>query len=219
MLTDEQNEQSQADASDPVAIAGCILLWLAKRTLAAASGNPAESMVSIDQELLRVRHLLSQAKPKSEAGRHRYFAAKTALETLEANERREPLLPYHDQFYGHVEAVRGGEGAELFGGTRISRKPNAKTAFLRAALFVLWEHYCGDDTARSALVKEAVSLGIIGNRTSSPAHNEAVVRTRIKNIHKRPNDGQGAVASEWEHVDLIRRLVSTGAFKKLADFR
>jgi len=219
MPTDEQNEQSQTDASDPVALAGCILLRLAERTLAAASGNRADSMVSIDLELLCVRHLLSQATPNSEADRHRYFAAKTALETLEANERSEPLLPYHDQFYGHVEAVRGGEGAKMFGGARISNKPDATTAFMRAALFVLWEHYRGDMTARSTLVREAVSLGITGNKTDSQSKNETTVRTRIANIQKRPRDGQRAVAPEWEHVDLVRRLVNIAGFRKLADFQ
>ena len=192
---------------------------IAVRELHVTGRKSTRSKLSIHQELLCVRHLLSQAKPNSDADRHRYFAAKTALETLEANERGEVLIPYLDQFYGHVEAVRGGEGAKVFGGVRISNKPNATTAFLRAALFVLWGHYQGDDTARSTLVREAVSLGIIGNRTDSQAKNEAAVKSRIDNVHKRPHDGQRAVAPEWEHIDLVRRLVHEAGFQKLADFR
>ena len=219
MSTDERKEPPQAGLSGPVAEAGHILRRIAVRELYATSRNPTGSSLSIDQELQYVRHLLSKVKPNSDADRHRYLAAKTALETLEANERGEVLIPYLDQFYGHVEAVRGGEGAKVFGGVRISNKPDATIAFLRAALFVLWGHYQSDDTARSALVREAVSLGIIGNRTDSPAKNEAAVKSRINNVHKRPRDGQRAVAPEWEHIDLVRRLVHKAGFRKLADFR
>ena len=158
MSPDERKEPPQAGPSGPVAEAGHILRRIAVRELYATSRNPTGSSLSIDQELLRVRHLLSRAEPKSDADRHLYFATKTALETLEVNERGDVPLPYLGQFYGHVEAVRGGKGAEMFGGARITNKPDATTAFMRAALFVLWEHYQGDDTARSALVREAVSL-------------------------------------------------------------
>ena len=219
MPTDERKESPQAGPSGPVAEAGWILIKLAKRELSASNSNPAELVVRVDQELKRVRHLLSQAEPKSDADKHHYLAAKTALETLEANERSEPHLPYHDQFFGHVEAVRGGEGAKLFGGVRISNKRDVTTSFLRAALFVLWEHYRGDLAARSALVREAVSLGITGTKTDSQSKNETAVRTRINNIHKRPPDGQRAVAPEWEHVDLVRYLVNTAGFGKLSDFQ
>lgn len=219
MPTDKRRKPPQAGPSCPVAQAGCILVRLAERELSASNSNSAKLVVRIDQELERVRHLLSQAKPNGDADMHRYLAVKTAFETLEANERSVPLLPYHGQFYGHVEAVRGGEGAKLFGGVRISNKSNATTSYLRAALFVLWEHYRGDMTARSALVREAVSLGITGNKTDSQSKNETTVRTRIANIHKRPRDGQRAVAPEWEHVDLVRRLVNIAGFRKLADFQ
>lgn len=219
MPTDKGKEPPQAGPTCPVAEAGCILMRLADRELSASNSNPAKLVVRIDHELKRVRHLLSQAKPNSDADRHRFLAAKTALETLEARERSEPLLPYHDQFYGHVEAVRGGEGAELFGGVRISNKRNATTTFLRAALFVLWEHYKGDVTARSALVREAVLLGITGNSSDSQAKNEAAVRTRVNNIQKRPPDGQGPVAPEWGDVKFVKRLVNIEGFRKLADFQ
>lgn len=218
MSASVSNGRSTPGSFDPIEEAGRILIRLAiDDALKRSSESPQTP--DIRSELQRARELLSQAKPRNSEETHRYLAAKTALEALEATEREEAPLLYGDQFRGHVEAVRGGEGAEIFGGRRVSNKPSADIAFLRAAMFVLWERYEGDDDARAQLVKDAVSKGIIGSKTDSQTKNMHAVKTRVANIKNRPHDGHGPVAPEWEHVDLVVRLVREAGYQSLSDFQ
>ncbi|MHA7852516.1 hypothetical protein [Roseovarius sp.] len=210
---------STLDSCDPVEEAGSIMILLALKEAGIAKVCHGKSTTTRTALLKRARSLLAAARPETAEEKHRYFAAKTALEALEANERGEEPLPYSDQFRGHVEAVRGGEGAEIFGGRRVGNKPSVETAFLRAAMFVLWERHEGDDDARAQLVRDAVSMEIIGSKTDSQTKNMNAVKTRVANIKSRPRDGFGSVATEWEHVDIVKRLVDQAGYRRLEDFQ
>lgn len=207
-----------SDSVDPIEKATRILVVLGIAEAKAQKGGYENPSAAFAVALKRVRSFLATASPETSEERHRFLAVKTALEALEATERGDEPLPFRDQFRGHVEAVHGGEGAEIFGGSRVTNKPSAETAFLRAALYVLWKRNRGDDTSRAQLVKDAVSLGIIGSKTDSHEKNTKAVKKRVANIKEKAPDGNGPKAAEWQHVNLVELLVKHAAYRRLRDF-
>jgi hypothetical protein len=219
MSRDVSNRGSTPGSCDPIDEAGRILIFLALKEAGGVNVGCRKSSTGNTAMLRRARSLLAMASPATAEEKHRYFALKTALEALESEERGEAPLLHLEQFRGHVEFVRRGEGAETFGGRRISNKPSAEIAFMRAAMFVLWEFFEGDDSARAQLVRDAVSLEIIGSKKNSQTKNADVVKTRVANIKSRPRDGHGSAAPEWEHIDIVKRLVDLAGYRRLQDFQ
>ncbi|BDW86636.1 hypothetical protein [Roseicyclus marinus] len=209
----------QSGTADPVAEAASIMILLGLKEAGVPNVGYGKASATRASLLQQARSLLATASPVTLEERHRFLAVKAALEALEATERGDELLPFRDQFRGHVEAVRGGEGAEIFGGRRITNKPNVETAFLRAAMYVLWERAEGDDVARAQIVRDAVSLEIIGRKTDSDKKNTNAVKKRVANIKNRARDGAGNVAAEWEHIDIVTRLVDAAGYRRLHDFQ
>lgn len=212
------SEIPMSDNVDPIEKATRILVLLGIEETKAQSGGDAMPRPVFAAILKRARSILATANPVTVKDKHQFYAVKTALEALEATERGEDPLLFRDQFRGHVEAVHGGKGAEIFGGRRVNNKPSAETAFLRAAMFVLWELNRGDDAAQAQVVKDAVSIEIIGRKTDSHKKNTNAVKKRVANIKNRTSDGCGPKAVEWQHIGLVKLLIEHASYRRLQDF-
>jgi hypothetical protein len=186
--------------------AGTALLFAAKlQTRASGPGGTHQ----IDNTrylalLAKVRHHLKQADPSIDL--HKFAAAKTALEMLEASERNVDIFNAVDVFKGHVEAICGGPRKFNLGGKNISNKPTVEKSYLRAAAYVLWTH----DINRVQLVVDAKVLLDL---------NRAQLRKFIYNSTYQSQNSLGMPQSSiWLHIPLVKELVIKHGYGTLTDF-
>ncbi|WP_431299068.1 hypothetical protein [Tabrizicola sp. BL-A-41-H6] len=194
---------------DPLDEAGKLLLFLAVSQARLAVQNPQENRVSqaeYQAALAQVRRLLADVSPAQDP--HKFMAAKTALESLEAIERGEAMLGGMGPFRGFAEGVLGGPREVSFGGIKIARKPTAEEAFLKAALVVLWEKF---PERRPELVKEARKhLGIL---------NQKQVAKMVDNFNQRHDVDIAASRTPISiHIPLVTDLVTNHGYTCLSDF-
>jgi hypothetical protein len=155
--------------------------------------------------LAEARRNLEETDPNIK--QHRYAAAKTALEALEAIERGDDILNALEIFKGHVEAICGGERTFDLGGRRIKNKPSVNVSYLRAAAYVLWNR----NIARGQLELDAQSLLGFSNR--------AQLRKFVYNSTNLKPDGSGMPQSSiWVHIPIIEDLIDNHGYKALTDF-
>ncbi len=189
--------------------AGTAILLAAKlqAQLAKVPGQPELNDAGYRALLSEARQALTNADLKSDA--HKFVAAKTALETLEAFERGESTLRGIEIFKALVESLHGGERQMDFGGRRRQGpKVSVNQAFLRAAAVTLWEQF---PDQRDQLVSQA--------RTLISAGSKAKLRKIVEN-HNDRHDVEIAKSSSALsiHIPLIRDLIKHHDYQTLKDF-
>lgn len=192
---------------DPLDEAGKLLLFLAIAQARIAVDNPdgmTLGRVKCAAVLTRVRKLLAEVPQGKDP--HKFMAAKTALEVLEAIEQGKAVVGGIDVFRGFVEAVHGGPRNLDFGGRRVSRKPPVEEAFLKAAAIVLWDRF---PDQREKLATEARRfLGI---------RNLKALRKMVDNFNQRHNFDLAASESPSSvHIPIVTDLIDNHGYRTLS---
>jgi hypothetical protein len=189
--------------------AGTALLHAAKlqAQIANKPNKPKLKDAGYTALLVEARRSLLTASPAEDP--HKFFAVKTALETLEAAERGESDLRGVTLFDCLVEGVHGGEREiDLGGRPRTGQKPSADKAFLRAAMVALWERFPEN---RAQLVSQARTL--IGVDTKSQ------LRKIVENFHARHDVNIASSGSPLSiHMGLVNDLIEHHGYRALKDF-
>jgi hypothetical protein len=194
---------------DPLDEAGKLLLFLAQGQALVAVKNPDGKRINKAKNaavLANIRLLLSGVPQGHD--RHRFMAAKTALETLDAIERGDDVLGGTDVFRGFVEAVHGGPRNLDFGGRKVSRKPTADEAFLKAAAIVLWTKF---PEQRERLALEARKILRI--------RSQRALGKMVDNFHQRhDSDIAGSHSPMSIHMPIVTTLVDNCGYQTLSNF-
>lgn len=194
---------------DPLDEAGKLLLFLAithaKVAVQKAQGKTV-NQGNYRAALAQVRRLLSNVSPTQDP--HKFMAAKTALESLEAIERGEPMLGGVDPFRGFVEGVHGGPRKISFGGDKVTGKSTVEEAFLKAAVVVLWQKF---PKRRPQLAREA--------RTHLGISNQKQVAKMVDNFNQRHDvDIASSRTPISIHIPVVNDLMTNHGYGCLSDF-
>lgn len=182
------------------------LMHLLKQADGPISGAPVLTTEDFLEGLKRARMYLEKVDPKTD--RHRFGAAKNALEALEANQRGEKSLGALDYFKGHTEAIHGGPRDLDFGGKRITNKPPVEVAYLRAVAIILWEKFPEKRDELATEVRKA--LNIKGKKA---------LGKMVENFHQLHDaDIEKSRSPLSIHLKGIRDLVKNYGYKKFTDF-
>lgn len=210
-------EEKERKTLTPLEQAGVKLLAMAHaqmRRLSPTSQSQELPNNIVADELRAIRNLLAQCDPSEDP--YRFRAAKTALEGLEAMERGDHQLETGKLFDSDVEAICGGPRELNLGGRQINNKLSAKEYFLRAAAIKLWQKYPDD---RDQLVKDAVSLKVVGSSTDSRQKNRERLRRIVDNFKQRSHDVPGQprspILDQWA---VVSELVDNYNYSRLEEF-